>query len=191
MKKEQAPLGSVQMGSVPIGTVVAFMLSLDNLPSGWLLCDGSSIIQASGTDYPTLRQLLGSDTTPNLTGRTLLGGASPTSGSPWTLNKTGGEETVTLTEDQMPSHQHFGWGEKGNNPWGTGTSNDQNYYGCHSDDNDNHLFGSTFSGGVYSENTVGNTNGTVTATTKGSNNSHDNMQPYYVAYYIIYAGTPS
>lgn len=65
---------------LPRGTIVAWYGH--NIPKGWALCDGNN-------------------DTPNLRGRFILGSGG-TQGK-WTF---GGEETVRLTEAQMPSHSH-------------------------------------------------------------------------------------
>lgn len=99
------PSTAIAMGMVPLGTVVAFALQYAaNVPPGWLLCDGSAI----PPQYQGLITALGSNYTPNLTGRTLVG-----AGTGWLLASTGGEAEHALSAEEMPSHQHFGWGEKG------------------------------------------------------------------------------
>ena len=42
---------------VPVGTVVAFAGDKNNIPLGWLICDGASILQS---DYPQLYSAIGS-----------------------------------------------------------------------------------------------------------------------------------
>lgn len=63
--------------------VVMFSGSLSGIPSGWLLCDGSN-------------------GTPDLTDRFIKGGATPYSAS----YATGGQDSYSLSEDQLPSHTH-------------------------------------------------------------------------------------
>ena len=77
-------------------------------PAGWLPCDGSAV---SRTDYATLFAVVGTtygagdgSTTfnlPDLSGRVVIG----VSGT-HALGSTGGSETVTLTENQLPAHVH-------------------------------------------------------------------------------------
>jgi microcystin-dependent protein len=77
-------------------------------PAGWLPCDGSAV---SRTDYATLFAVVGTtygagdgSTTfnlPDLKGRVVIG----VSGT-HALGSTGGSETVTLTENQLPAHSH-------------------------------------------------------------------------------------
>jgi hypothetical protein len=66
-------------------------------PNGWVLCNGS-------------------DGTPDLTGKFILGHNPNNSNYP--LGKTGGAETHTLTIDEMPTHNHnvsgaVAWGGSG------------------------------------------------------------------------------
>lgn len=169
-----------QGGSVQIGTIVAYVGVA--APSDWLLCNGTPI----PTQYGQLRTLIGgnSPVTPNLTGRTLVG-----AGTDWVAGTIGGEASHTLSQQEMPAHQHFGWGVNGTNDWGgsTGYSNQAAYTGSGKTDSKNNLFGSTFAGGAIT-NPIGTTNG-QTGTNPGATSPHNNMQPYYVINYIIYAGT--
>ena len=77
-------------------------------PEGYLLCDGSAV---SRTTYATLYAVIG-DTfgagdgsstfnVPDLSGRVPLGVSST-----HLLGSTGGSETVTLTEQELPAHVH-------------------------------------------------------------------------------------
>lgn len=169
------------MGTVAIGTIAAFILQTSNIPTGWLLCDGNEV---NGQTYPEAYNTYGITSTPNLHGQVLLG-----AGSNYLLGTSGGESTVKLSLEQMPSHQHFGWGYNGSMNWGTGNSTDMTYTGAEGHDGGNYLFGSTFTGGNVS-NAVKNTNNSATGATKGDNDPHNNMQPYYVVNYIIYVGPP-
>jgi microcystin-dependent protein len=89
---------------VRIGSIVLW--PSEEVPEGYLLCDGSFI---SIAEYPELVAVIGTtygegvDTValPNLTGRFPLG----VSGS-HALASTGGAETVTLAEGEMPAHAH-------------------------------------------------------------------------------------
>lgn len=78
------------------------------IPAGYLLCDGSAV---SRSVYATLFEAIGTtfgdgdgETTfnlPDLGGRVPLGVSST-----HLLGSTGGSETVTLTEQELPAHVH-------------------------------------------------------------------------------------
>ena len=74
-----------------------------NTPSGWALCDGTTV---NGI------------TTPNLLDRFILGEDHTVT----TVNsaRTGGAETVSLNIDQIPSHSHSYY--VSNNPWNPGNA---------------------------------------------------------------------
>ena len=94
--------GSSNSG-VAIGTIVNW--PSNSLPVGWLKCDGSAI---SRTDYSSLFSIMGTtfgagdgSTTfnlPNITDKNILGNG--------TINETGGNNSITLTTDNLPSHNH-------------------------------------------------------------------------------------
>lgn len=66
----------------PSGGIVIWSGAADNIPTGWVLCDGQN-------DTPDLRD------------RFVLG-----AGTKHAVGETGGEEEVTLTVEQMPEHSH-------------------------------------------------------------------------------------
>lgn len=67
-------------GIIPIGGIIAW--SGQTIPDGWAICDGNQ-------------------GTPNLSGKFIMG-----SGNGHSLGDTGGQEEVTLTTNNMPSHKH-------------------------------------------------------------------------------------
>ena len=69
-------------GTVPIGAIIMWSGSTSNLPDGWVLCNGQN-------------------GTPNLSNRFIVG-----AGSSYNVGATGGENMVTLSENQIPSHSH-------------------------------------------------------------------------------------
>lgn len=158
-----------------------------NVPSGWLRCDGAAV---SRTTYGALFAVIGTDwgdgdgsTTfnlPDLRGRVPIGagdgGALLTNR---TLGQTGGAETHTLTEAEMPSHNHIGT-----------TSTDGNH--THNISGATELAAGNFietAGAAdfraLSTQAAGNHNHTFTTSTKGSDNAHNNMQPFSVVNFII------
>lgn len=102
---------SIQNVLTPAGAVVAFAGAA--APTGWLLCDGSAV---SRTTYANLFQAIGvtwgggngvsTFNLPDLRGRTTIGAGQGTSLTNRTLGQTLGEETHTLTANEMPSHSH-------------------------------------------------------------------------------------
>ena len=99
---------------IPIGAVLPFGGNVNNVPEGFLLCDGS---EYSIEDYPELYEAIkysfteatGSDLTkfcvPNMCGRVPVGYLE-TSEHFNEVGKIGGEETVKLTEKNLPAHSH-------------------------------------------------------------------------------------
>ena len=74
--------GGASAGGVPVGTIVIWSGTADNIPAGWQLCDGTN-------------------GTPDLRDKFVLG-----AGAAHEVGETGGSEEVTLTVAQMPSHAH-------------------------------------------------------------------------------------
>lgn len=92
-----------------IGWIVPYITA--SAPDGTLPCDGSTHLRA---DWPTLYSLLDSafivdaDTfrTPDLRGRTVIGTGQGAGLTNRALNASGGAETHTLSEPEMPIHSH-------------------------------------------------------------------------------------
>ena len=68
--------------TIPAGLISMWSGSIGSIPSGWYLCDGSN-------------------GTPNLTDRFVIG-----AGSTYAVNGTGGVSSVTLITGNMPAHTH-------------------------------------------------------------------------------------
>jgi microcystin-dependent protein len=97
---------------MPVGVVLPF--AGGTVPTGWLDCDGSAV---SRTTYADLFAVIGTDygpgdgsTTfnlPDFRSRSILGAGAPGGGlTTRARGDTGGAETHTLTESEMPSHTH-------------------------------------------------------------------------------------
>ena len=72
-------------GTLPLGSIVIWSGTANRIPDGWTLCDGSN-------------------GTPDLRGRFVVG-YHPSNGD-YSVGKTGGEKTHTISTDEMPSHSH-------------------------------------------------------------------------------------
>lgn len=183
-------------------------------PSGFLLCDGSAI---SRTTYSELFSVIGTtygvgdgSTTfniPLMEGRVVIGVSVY-----YTLGTTGGTESVTLTEEELPAHYHtipthghtstikattpalghtitqpaFTYSAPSGNSVCFG-----NAYGKSSSVNatrsanlaiSNHAAASCTKTGSVADCAAFDTVST------GGNNAHDNMQPFVALNYIIYTG---
>jgi microcystin-dependent protein len=92
-----------------IGEIRAFAGTF--APSGWALCDGGSY---DTTNYAALFSLIsntyGGDennfNVPDLRGRVAIDNGAGTSLTTRYLGNTGGTETVTLSQSNLPSHTH-------------------------------------------------------------------------------------
>ncbi len=150
---------SSKANEVPVGTIVASILSEANINTltGWLLCNGSEVPK----NLP-LYKLYGVENTPNLEGRTLIGTSSN-----YRLLDTGGEETHTLTKEEMPSHNHeLRYPQADNNEQGWPANGFLAVYGTDR----------------LSE------QGSGPMLEIGGDQPHNIMQPYCTVNYIIYAG---
>jgi len=86
------------------GMVITYAGTNASIPAGWLLCDGASVATAT---YPNLFTALGyayggagaNFNLPNMVGVFAKGSATQTA-------TTGGNNSITLTESQMPTHSH-------------------------------------------------------------------------------------
>ncbi len=79
---------------IPVGTILAFTGSPDNIPNGWILCNetGRSSTMEGNYQGPIV---------PNLDGITLIG-----QGANYPIGQSGGNANHTLTLDEMPNHSH-------------------------------------------------------------------------------------
>ncbi|MFZ2456172.1 MAG: tail fiber protein [Candidatus Altiarchaeia archaeon] len=157
------------------------MFARNNVPSGWLACEGQELNIA---DYPALYAVIGiayggdGDTTfklPDLRGRSPIGGGQGDGLTDRSLGEMGGNESENLTLSQMPLHTHTGMLKAyaaGNGDSSTPSGN---------------VFGIDPSRNRYSllEGSLSMANGSIETLNAGSGYSHENMQPYLVIAYII------
>ena len=169
--------GSSNNELMPIGTITPYGGDIAYIPENWLLCDGRAV---SRITYSALFGVIGTSfglgdgsTTfnlPNLKGKIPVG-RDTTDSAFDTLGETGGEKEHILTVNEMPSHNHTLDGGNG--------LTDADYF--------------LKSGSAYANApsiTKGGDwygNGYVNIASAGGDQSHNNLQPYQVTYYIIKA----
>ena len=152
---------------MPLGSGIEYFGTLNNIPTGWLVRDGSAV---SRTEYSELFAIIGTaygagdgSTTfnlPNDCGRIDVGyDSSDTDFN--IIGKTGGEKTHTLTIDEIPNHNH----SVGTWYGGSGSSD----FKINSAGGDASPRGSDASGNT------------------GGGQAHNNLQPYIVCLKLIKA----
>lgn len=150
-------LPSVNGGCPPGGMM---MWGTATPPTGWLICDGSSVLRAT---YPNLFNAIGTAygaadgthfTLPDLRGRSPIGAGTGSGLTNRALNNAYGAETVTLDATTMPAHFH--------------------YYGT-----------SSFLGAAGSANGTSFNQSNYTTSTEGSGGAHANLHPVFALHTII------
>jgi microcystin-dependent protein len=168
-------------GAIPIGGII--MWSGTTTPTNWALCDGQN-------------------GRPDLRGRFILGSGQGTGLTNRSLSNTGGAETVTLTEAQMPTHSHnvsasTSGSDGGHTHSVSGTASTLSYSSQMLIYNGQQINLQTPPGGVGAATTLSvsgsaSTTGsnhshaiTVTQSDKGSSAAHENMPPFFVLAFIM------
>lgn len=195
----------------PVGCIICYAGQTN--PSGWLFCDGTEVLK---TMYPDLYVVIGNNygvasnsdyfVLPNLKEKVPIGNSGETN---FQLGNSGGNKTVTLDENQLPSHIHTGI---------TDSSGDHNHTASdsgHAHQYNDAYFAENFGGGQYKYGTsagtdwdndyvyrtptpststgyanitVGNSGShthTFTTNSTGSGNPINIMSPYLVLNYLI------
>ena len=128
-----------QTSLFPVGGIILWSGSVASIPTGWVLCDGTN-------------------STPDLRDRFVVG-----AGSTYSVDDTGGADSVTLTTNEIPSHTH-------------------SY-------TDSYVLQSSLNPGIDIDfnATTWNPNGLLNKTTgsTGGGSSHENRPPYYALAYIM------
>jgi hypothetical protein len=142
--------------TIPAGLISMWSGSIGSIPSGWYLCDGSN-------------------GTPNLTDRFIIG-----AGSSYAVNGVGGVASVTLTTNNMPAHTHTATSTVTD----PGHSHQYKTYGL----GNNGLTGNanTNTDWGYAQTDTKTTNITVATTnaSTGSGTSFSILNPYYALAFI-------
>lgn len=130
---------AVQNAAMPAGVMVQYGGAA--APTGWLLCDGSSVLRA---DYPELFTALGGASSPwglpdathfslpDMRGRTPVGRDAAQAEFD-ALGEAGGAKSHAVTVAELPSHNHGGataGGTTGGGTTGGGTTGAVNTYGA-------------------------------------------------------------
>ena len=79
---EENKLSAADVDGVPSGAIMMWSGDIEEIPEGWSLCNGEN-------------------ETPDLTDRFIVG-----AGNNYSVGNIGGAEEVTLTESELPSHNH-------------------------------------------------------------------------------------
>lgn len=164
-----AKLGS-DVGTTPVGAMMAYGGPGTSPPSGWFLCDGATKDAVSDSSLVALWNVIGttyggtgqsSFNLPDLRGRVPVGedGTAYRMTSNDALGQTGGEEKVTLTTNEIPDHDHS-----------------LSVYGSDSEGATNRK------ASVVQQAYV---SWTVSTASTGGGQSHENMPPYQIVNWII------
>jgi microcystin-dependent protein len=163
------------MGSPYIGEIRMFGGSF--APVGWAFCNGAA---QDISQNPTMFQLIGTTyggdgqqtfNLPDLQGRVPVHqGTLPGTGTTFPIGQSGGTETVTLTQQQMPAHTHA-LSASGN--YGTQPQPANAYPSAIS------------SGYLYTTFSPGGQMNAASVSSTGGGQPHDNIMPSLVISYII------
>lgn len=160
-KKKITVINGLEIDSIPSGVVVSWYGDKANVPSGWAICDGTN-------------------GTPDLRDRFIVG-----AGNSYSLKDTGGSDKVSLTGDEVSSHDHkitcsSAGGHShlvsrnvdlhSTDPGGGGVDTVSNYDGSN----------------TYTTSTAGEHTHEITISSNASGNlPHENRPPYYALYFIM------
>lgn len=146
-------------------------------PAGWMFCDGSTL---AISEYDTLFNLIGTTyggdgqstfQLPDLRGRVPIHwGTDSATGTTFQIAEQGGVESVTLTTQQIPQHNHLLMAT--------------NAVGTQPNPGGNILANSQGPQPYIQENPDGNLNAN-SLQPDGGNQPHENRQPYLVVSFII------
>jgi microcystin-dependent protein len=161
-----------KMSLVPLRTIVMFSGSDAQVPIGWRICEGGSIV--NGISIPDLR------------GRFIVGKDTRT-GSGYTFTgAVGGEKEVTLDKNQMPIHKHNGTTQNAGGHFHNVTVLDPitgSPVAGYAGSNDYQLRNKT-----VNTSPIASHSHDLNVQNEGGGQAHENRPPYYTLAYIIYVG---
>ena len=159
------------------GMIILWSGSISNIPDGWALCDGSV---SNGEQTPDLRD------------KFVVGASIGTGnvGETYSVGDNGGNDLITLTEAQMPSHTH-GLNDSGHSHTASGShthsvtddghshdcsdnGHSHSWSGSGSSSSHSHNFGTGSSQGSHSHSMSGSVSGN---TGSGGNHGHSVSDP--------------
>lgn len=152
-------------------------------PRSWAFCDGQLLPISQNTAlFSLIGTTYGGDgrtTTalPNLQGRAAMHPGRGPGLTARQLGQRGGEETVTLTEAQMPNHNHNLVADNNPGNFGGGGPDTSSPVNAH-------LANTTSTGQFYADGSSNNTNMNA-STSSGATQAHNNLQPLIAINFII------
>ena len=161
---------------LPAGVTVHYAGLYNSIPSGWLLCDGSEISRTTYADlFTAIGIQFGSASGSTFTLPLFEDNFARAPANATSCGATGGADSLTLSESQMPSHTHTINDSGHVHDMGTWMANPGGGY-------QSQRAGS--GGGTIDPNTDSATTG-ITLNTAGSSTSFDNRPTYLEVLFII------
>jgi len=157
---------------IPAGSIIMWHGSTASIPIGWALCDGNDYQRSDNS---------GIITTPDLSGRFVIS-IGDNGGSSYSAHDIGGQDAVSLTVDQIPSHNHTG------TTGGAGIHSHDipdavSYTGGSGSSDNNGSDGESIA--VSKTDYAGNHSHSITIYNAGNSAGHENRPKYYALTYII------
>jgi microcystin-dependent protein len=142
---------------IPSGLISMWHGTIANIPSGWVLCDGTN-------------------STPDLRSKFVMGAADQAG-----MNATGGSNTTTLTTTQLPAHTHTGTTASDGDHAHTAQGADGGYQKSTAVSGDP----SVLIEGTQTTSTTGAHTHTITTDSSGTGAAYDSRPAYYALAYIM------
>ena len=166
--KRIKPLIEVQNAMTPIGAIVMWSGSIGSIPQGWALCNGTN-------------------GTPNLSGKFIVGyDAAQVDYN--AIGKQGGSGQVTLSEAQMPQHNHAGSTTPGGSHQHTFQIREDGFGVGSGPSLTKDTAGNDEGNRNFNTETAGNHSHSFTTNNKGGGQPHENRPPYFTLAYIQFKG---